>query len=676
MIKRILLVILLISSIGLAKASNNFHVVILGDNKLHPGEETYITLLIENEGIVSGFYLNESTAAALQLITTAKDLRVKINDEFIPIKVESANPFLIGDLPAGRVAKAVFKVRVDENAGMGEYRVPVELKYTSVKYERVNGGVIITYSENECDTEYVTINITKKDYDFAVIKINSNLKTNGEGSVEVTIKNTGLYPICNAVLMLNATPPLLVNPKAMSAYIGNLKPGEVAKAEFKVYVSGGALNQTYPAILVLRFKTAGGMPRILTKRIGLKVLREHTFEVLSVKSLITPPKTIPMQHGMQQGMQQMLPFIQMQRQEDAQMITIPSKGFVEVEIKVERSMKDAVAILSFDTPLIRAENQPCLGDLKRGETKRVLFYIKDLAPVGSYRASLFLRYKNELGDEVVSERHYVEITVTSSSPIRVVSIETRNVGVGMKGSVTIQLSGSDVRNLSLYLISPDPTITPISPAYFVGDLGVKRATFRISISGDAVSGTHKLYLIERFDFGDAKDLVSIESVPILVKPKVAYFEIVSIKSDLYPDETGNVEVVVKNIGSLTVYNAVVKLELNPPLTIAGGSSLSSLIGKSQPGLYFIGTLKPNQTAVAKFRVDVGKDAGAGYYPVNIVIEYYDSQGYRHISSPITASVEVREKPLITPLMATSIALAMVGLAIAVAFVRRAKRGKG
>ncbi len=671
MIRRVLLAILLVLSVGVAKASNNFHVVILGDNKLHPGEDTYITLLIENEGIVSGFYLNESTAPALQLITTAKDLRVKINDEFVPIKVESANPFLIGDLPAGRVAKAVFKVRVDENAKMGEYRIPVELRYTSVRYEKANGGVIITYSENDCDTEYVTVNITKKDYDFAVIRVNANLKTNGEGSVEVTIKNTGLYEMRNAVLILNATPPLVVNPKAMSVYLGNLSPGDVAKAEFKVYVSEGALNQTYPATLVLRFKTTGDIPKILTRQIGLKVVRETTFEILSVKSLITAPKTIPKQYGMQKPS-----LMQMQTLDDAQTITIPTRGFVEVEIKAEKTMNDAIAVLTFDTPLIQVENEPYLGNLKRGETRIVLFYIRDSAPVGTYGASLLLRYKNALGDDVVSERHYVEVTVTSSSPIKIDRIETKNVGVGMKGSVTIQLSGRDVRDLSLYLVSPDPTITPISPAYFVGDLGVKRATFRLYISGDAVSGTHKLYLIERFDFGDAKDLVSVESFPIIVKPKIAYFEIVSIKSELYPDETGNVEVVVKNIGSLTVYNAVVELELSPPLTIAGGSSLSSLIGKSQPGLYFVGTLKPNQTAVAKFKVDVSKDAGAGYYPVNIVIEYYDSQGYRHVSSPITTSVEVREKPLITPLMATSIALAITGLAIAVAFVRRAKRGKG
>ncbi len=670
MIRRVLLAILLVLSVGVAKASNNFHVVILGDNKLHPGEETYITLLIENEGIVSGFYLNESTAPALRLITTAKDLRVKINDEFVPIKVESANPFLIGDLPAGRVAKAVFKVRVDENAKMGEYRIPVELRYTSVRYEKANGGVIITYSENDCDTEYVTVNVTKKDYDFAVIRVNANLKTNGEGSVEVTIENTGLYEMRNAVLILNATPPLLVNPKAMSVYLGNLSPGDVAKAEFKVYVSEGALNQTYPATLVLRFKTTGDIPKILTRQIGLKVVMETTFGVLSVKSLITAPKTIPKQYGIQKPS-----LMQMQTRDDAQTITIPSRGFVEVEIKAEKTMNDAVAVLTFDTPLIQAENEPYLGNLKRGETRIVLFYIRDSAPVGTYGASLILRYKNALGDDVVSERHYVEVTVTSSSPIKIDRIETRNVGVGMKGSVTIQLSGKGIRNLSLYLVSPDPTITPISPAYFVGDLGVKRATFRLYISGDAVSGTHKLYLIERFDFGDAKDLVSVESFPIIVKPKIAYFEIVSIKSELYPDETGNVEVVVKNIGSLTVYNAVVELELSPPLTIAGGSSLSSLIGKSQPGLYFVGTLKPNQTAVAKFKVDVSKDAGAGYYPVNIVIEYYDSQGYRHVSSPITASVEVREKPFITPLMATSIALAITGLAIAVAFVRRAKRGK-
>ncbi|MCD6493995.1 MAG: hypothetical protein J7K36_09440, partial [Archaeoglobaceae archaeon] len=142
---------------------------------------------------------------------------------------------------------------------------------------------------------------------------------------------------------------------------------------------------------------------------------------------------------------------------------------------------------------------------------------------------------------------------------------------------------------------------------------------------------------------------------------------------LYPDETGEIVIKIKNAGNLATHNSIVKLELNAPLTIAGGSSLSSLIGQSQPGLYFVGTLNPGNVATAKFRVSVDKDAGAGFYPVTIKIEYYDDGGYLHTSNPIVASVEVKEKPLITLPIAIAIFLALIALILAVRFVKEKKK---
>ena len=230
-------------------------------------------------------------------------------------------------------------------------------------------------------------------------------------------------------------------------------------------------------------------------------------------------------------------------------------------------------------------------------------------------------------------------------------------------------------NAEFGIVSPDPSIIPLSSASFLTELKPREAKeirFRISVSDEAISGTYNLYLIERFSLGNAKDLVSVTNFPIVVQPKMAYFEVLSIKSDLHPDETGDVIVKIKNAGNLTIHNGIVELDVSTPLTIAGVSSLSSIIGKPQPGLYFIGTLKPQEVATAKFKVDVSKDAGAGYYPVTIRIKYYDNEGYVHLSNPITLSVEVKEKPLITGVMAIAIILASVAVVAAAKFARKRK----
>ncbi len=647
--KRILLFLILSAVLGVVNAQDiKFHVSVEGDGKLHPGDDTYITLLIENEGKADGFILNENTSKLLTLITTAKDLRVEIEDEWIPITVETVNPQLIGDLPSGKIAKAVFRVRVDKNAKPGEYRVPIRLKYTKVSYLTTTSGAMLDYSE-ETDVEYLKIEITKKDYDFTVTSIKSNLRVGVEGLVDVTIKNVGRFKMYNATLTINVAPPLKPNPSATSSHLGDLDVNKEAKATFKIYVTDEALNQVYPAELILNFERADGKTVTISHKIGLKVEDAELFSIEDVKTFLTSAKIVENK-------------------------TIPSRGFVRVVVKdLGENVRDVVATLSFETPLIQAENSPYLGNLKKGDVRTVTFYVRCLAPEGSYRGKLILSYKNELGDEEAKD-YYIGVNV-NSAPIKVVSVETRNVGVGSRGDVIVRIKNGlncDVRNLELTIVPPR-SITPLSPACYVELLKpdeVEEAKFRIAVSGELVSGYYNLYLIERYDIGDVEDVVSVTEIPLFVEPKRAYFEVISVESYLYPDETGDVIVKVRNIGNITIHNGVVELEVSTPLTIAGGSSLSGLIGKSQPGLYFIGTLKPNEIAVAKFRIDVDKDAGAGYYPAIVKVKYDDDEGYTHESNPITVSLEVREKPLLNPVTITATVLIAIAVVAGFRFARR------
>ena len=644
-----LLPILLIILIGVAGAQKiDFHVSLLGDGKLHPGDDTTITILIENEAKISGFTLNENTSDLLNLITTAKDVRVELSESYLPITVETVNPQLIGDIPSGKVAQASFRIRVDENAELGEYKIPVKIRYTKVTYTFTSTGVDISYRD-DFSTEYVKIEITKKDYNFDVLSVKSALRTNSKGVVEVTIKNTGRFKIYDAILRMNASTPLSPDLETHSVYLGDLDVDRTAKASFKIYVMDGAISQEYPAELILAFRKSDGSESVLTKKIGIKVENKDTFDIKEIKSFLTSSKTV-------------------------QSNSIPSRGFLSVKIKANENMKDAIALLSFDTPLLQAENSPYIGDLSAGEDKEVTFYIKSTAPVGIYRGSLTLKYKNDLGDEIISEKHYIEVVV-GSSPLKVEKVETKNLGVGMRGDIAILIKSTHNITNAEFAILPPPSITPLSPAYYTAVISTnetKEIKFRVSVSNEIISGSYKIYLIGKFSLDSVEDLVSISEFPIIVKPKAAYFEVISVEGTLYPDSTGEIIVKIKNIGDTTIYNGVAELTVSPPLTIAGGSSISSLIGVSQPGLYFVGTLKPNDVAVAKFRIDVDKDAGAGFYPITIKIKYDDEEGYTHESSPITASVEVKEGSLINPLTVSVIILVLIAVIAGVKFAKKRK----
>jgi len=246
----------------------------------------------------------------------------------------------------------------------------------------------------------------------------------------------------------------------------------------------------------------------------------------------------------------------------------------------------------------------------------------------------------------------------------------------LKGDVYVFIKNNlndTIIDAKFAIVTPDSSITPLSSVSFIDELKPnesKEIKFRLSVSNEATSGHYALYLIEMYSLADAEDLVSIAEIPVVVESKMAYFEVLSIESNLYPDRTGEVTVKIKNTGTMVIHNAVLELKVSTPLTIAGGSSLSELIGRSQPGLYFIGTLKPGDVAIAKFRIEVDKDAGAGYYPATLKIRYDDDEGYTHESNPITVSLEVKERPLLNPVTVIAVILIAIAVIAGLRFARR------
>jgi len=548
-----LLAILILTTGVVNGAEIKFHVSVFGSPKLHPGDETTLTLLIENEGTETNFPLNENTSKLLQLVTTAKDLRVELDDSNVPIKVESANPQLVGDLPSGRIAKVSFLIRVDDDAELGEYRIPVKLRFTKVTYSFTSAGALVTFNENEFDVEYLKVEIAKKDYDFDVLSVNSSLKAGRECVVSVVVENTGNEALHDATLYINATPPLVPNPKASSVYLGDVEAGERAKASFKVYVMEGAMNGTYPVTLVMMFRTSSGKLIALSKSVGLEVSKEEQFVVTEVESFLTSPKTVPEFSQIASAIKTLNP----KAQQSSKLVTIPSRGFVFVSVKnVGESVSEAEAILTFDNPLIKVENSPFVGDFKSGEVKSFLFYVTSLAPPGKYRAQLVVRFKNEMGDEE-SVKESLEVEVSPSPPLKVEKVYA-SLGVGSSGEVKVEVrnSLSEVVSSAEFVVVPsNPLIIPLSPVAFLSDVKpgeTGQIKFRLSVSDEATSGSYELYLIEKFSLKKARDLVSVAEVPIVVEPKTARFEILSIDSELHPDETGDVIVRIRNAGDTTI----------------------------------------------------------------------------------------------------------------------------
>ncbi|WP_456468775.1 COG1361 S-layer family protein [Archaeoglobus sp.] len=677
----LIVLVLLAARVSAVSFESNFdfHASIAGTNVLHPGDKTSVTLLLSCEvtgGSIEYLPVNENTSEILPMLTTAKDVRLEPYASVVEVESEE---ILVGDLPCGRTIPITIVVDVDEDAMEGSHNLRFDVEYTKMRAEIDAGGnVTLKYVTNQKDSISAEIKIEKKDYDFSVQSVTSDLVAGREGVVTVKIKNTGQKTIYNAVLILNTTPPLKPNPKAMSVYVGDMESGDTATASFKVFVPGGVFLQSYPAELVMIFRTSSGMPAKNSKPLGLKISGKGYFEVEKVSEFLSSAKTVRVEQKVQMPSLSIPAIPQMQQESKTQqvsnIVSIPSRGYLTIRItNTGDPIKDAYASLIFDNPLLVSTSTPYIGDMESGESSNLTFYITSNAPAGSYLGYVIIKYKDDYGDEVVSPKIYVNVDVSANPALSVNAVETSNVGVGLVGDVELSLSGEmDVSNVKLYLLSPDSTITPVSSTAYIDSINEK-ARFRISVSDDSLAGKHLLYLIESFDTPYAKDLVSVAEFPIYITPKLAAFQVVSIKSDLYPDSTGEVVLEIKNSGNAEIYNTVVMLEVSPPLSIAGTSSISSFIGQSQPGEYFIGTMKPGDVAKAKFRVEVDKDAGEGSYPASVKVKYHDENGYSHTSNSIVVSLEVKQSQ--PYLIYIALFLALIALIAAGGFVRKRMKEK-
>ena len=659
-------------------ANMDFHTSVAGTNVVHPGDQNMVTILLECEvtgGTIEYLPINENTSDMLPMLTLAKDVRIEpLSSTTLEVK---SDEILVGDIPCGRAVPVNMFIRVDENARTGDYFLNLKIKYTKLSAEIDSGGnVTIKYNTDLQNTASVKFRIERKTYDFSVESVTSNLKAGREGVVTVKVRNSGEEEMHDAVLMINTTPPLRPNPKAMSVYLGDLDANEEKTASFRVFVPEGVFLQSYPAQLVMLFRTSSGMPIKSVKTVGLKVGGMGYFDVEKVSEFVSTARTVRVEQKLQMPslpMPVILPSKQPQQQSMANIITIPSRGYLTVRItNLGDDVHEAYAILMFDTPLLVSTSSPYIGELKHGDSRNVTFYITSNAPAGSYLGYVMLKYKDEYGDVVVSPKSYVDIVVKNEPAIKIESVESSNLGVGLVGDIKIRLnSDMEVSRVKLYLMSSDSTITPVSSSAYI-DSVEETAGFRVSVSDDALPGKHLLYIVEYFNTPPASDLVSIAELPVYVYPKLASFQIVSVKSNLYPDSTGDVTVEIRNSGNTEIYNTVVMLEVSTPLSIAGAGAMSSFLGQSQPGEYFVGTLKPGETAVAKFRVTVDKDAGEGTYPASVKVRYQDKNGYEHSSNSIVVSLEVKKaQPY---LIYAALVLAAIALIAAGSFVRK-RRGR-
>ena len=183
-----------------------------------------------------------------------------------------------------------------------------------------------------------------------------------------------------------------------------------------------------------------------------------------------------------------------------------------------------------------------------------------------------------------------------------------------------------------------------------GKQGASPTKFTIEISKKTPAGTYPLNLNLSYKYqnnvqvsGDEYDTSTgmvtnqgvgiwyenaTENQTVFVQVKnEPYFEVTNVTGNLYPDEGGMLEVTYKNVGEEPANDATVRVSASDPFSTTDDQA-------------YLGNLKPGESAVAVFDMDVDETATPKPYSLNSEVLYEDKEGHDQISDSVKINTEV------------------------------------
>jgi len=210
----------------------------------------------------------------------------------------------------------------------------------------------------------------------------------------------------------------------------------------------------------------------------------------------------------------------------------------------------------------------------------------------------------------------------------------------------------DLPNTAKFLtVSITPGDAPVvikSDPQMLGDLkgsSIASAVFTTKIQSDAGSGTYNLPLILKYSYLAEAEQYGTDTIqyyyreknetvnlPITIKPEVKISVLSQTAEHLNAGTEGYVTLEVKNIGHENGKNAILKIARN---------DMSPILPTT--GSMYIGDFAVGQVVSSRFKVSVTSDAEAQTYPLDVVVNYENSEGDQVTSDLETIGLQVGKK---------------------------------
>ena len=355
---------------------------IAGTNEFTPGQDTTISVTLQNSGVNNLEFVKIGTIERDDIPTTAKLVTVGLSAGDAPVVVKN-DPQALGDIKSRGVVSISFHTKILSDATEGEYQLPLTISYTYLASSDQGSSDVLQYNYKQVsETIPITIKIKPQVRIEVLESVPENLYVGAEGYLNLKIKNGGIEDGKKAVVKLIRNDASPIIPTDNSVFIGDFPRNGTVTSRYKVAISSDAEKQTYPVdVIVIYENRDGDVVTSATETIGIPVGGKISFIITS---------------GTVQVMQGSQSLIQVDYQNSGTTIAYHSQ-----------------ARLSAVEPFKSSDDTAYLGDLKPGEkaTARYQVSVDDAAVAREYTLDTEVRYRDALDNSQVSGTFNVPVQV-------------------------------------------------------------------------------------------------------------------------------------------------------------------------------------------------------------------------------------------------------------------------
>jgi hypothetical protein len=609
-------VVLLIAAPGVAGAVTDHEVtgnpgvdISVPDTNVQPGEQTSLQVVVLNDGNVTDGSV--SNPQLEQEVTTARALRVSIDDDHdVPLTVKT-NEQAVGRLPDGSSAPVQFRIDVDRDAQPGTYELPVNVTYN---YTQSVDPETSEYNRTT-ETRNFTVDLTvEESAQFRVRNVESTARVGATGTVDVTLENTGTAPAYNASVALDSQNADLTFGQATtsSRFVGGTwEPGERRTVSYRVSAAQSASEQRYAFAATVNYDENETPMQSRSLTLGVTPEPEQSFSIVETDSDVAVDDDGPVN------------------------VTIRNDGPAVV--------RDAsVTISSGSNALVfggSASASQYVGAWAPNETRTVTVEATatpDAEP-RSYSLQATVGYEDTEGDP--GESGTLQFGVEPAPEVEyefAASDVSSDLHVGEEGTLTgtIENTGDATATGVVVRFETDTAnVSPLEREYSVGTLQPGESgtfSFDVEISEAAEAGPRQFTMrpTYRNDEDERREAESFD-VRQTVGEQRDVFDL-SVTNATIERESGQlVEVTVTNTGEEPVEDVSAELFADDPVTIDDGEAYAQQIG-------------PGESETLIFEVSAGGSALTKSYPVEMDFQYDEADGDTKLSSGYNFAVDVTE----------------------------------